>query len=254
MTGPDDREIMKQPAMSYFYGSEAGGFAQVKKGKWRGPWRPHGMTKQIVDVLKERKQPTSGAKELADAIYNAIKDMVPRAAEARDFLEELADLCAKEGKPLRWTTAHGLQVISLYHEPLKKTISVNLNGRRRDVNFVIGDKKDIWKTKAANSAAANFVHSADATHLQAVAIEAARAGIEMVCVHDCFGCLAPRARHFKTMIIPLQFVYLHRRNLLAEVLESAQKDLLKNTKLPPLPETGNLKLEDVLLNYNAFTN
>jgi DNA-directed RNA polymerase len=118
---------------------------------------------------------------------------------------------------------------------------------------VIGDKKDIWKTKVANSAAANFVHSVDATHLQAVAIEAARAGIEMVCVHDCFGCLAPRARRFKT-IIPLQFVYLHRRNLLAEVLESAQKDLPKKTKLPRLPETGNLKLEDVLLNYHAFTN
>jgi len=214
--------------MSYFYGSEVGGFAQIKKGRWRGPWRPHGMTEQIVDVLKKRKQPTSGAKELADAIYSAIKDIAPRAAEARDFLQQLADLYAQEGKPLRWTTAHGLQVINLYHKPLKKTISVNLNGRRRDVNFVIGDKKDIWKTKAANSAAANFVHSVDATHLQAVAIEAAKAGIEMVCVHDCFGCLAPRAWRFKT-IIPLQFAYLHRHNLLADVFEAAQKDLPKGT-------------------------
>jgi DNA-directed RNA polymerase len=31
-------------------------------------------------------------------------DMVPGATEVRDFLEELAKLYAKEGKPFRWTT------------------------------------------------------------------------------------------------------------------------------------------------------
>jgi hypothetical protein len=54
MQGPFDREIVKQPAMSYFYGSRPGGFAKSKDG----------MTKQVIDVLKERKQPTDGAKNL----------------------------------------------------------------------------------------------------------------------------------------------------------------------------------------------
>jgi DNA-directed RNA polymerase, mitochondrial len=109
MEGPFDREIVKQPAMSYFYGSRPGGFAKSKDGRWR----PYGMTKQVIDVLKERKQPTKGAKELAHAIYKAIEDMVPRATAVRDFLEQLAKLCAKEGKPLRWTNALGLPVINL---------------------------------------------------------------------------------------------------------------------------------------------
>jgi len=251
MQGPDDRDIVKQPVMSYFYGSRPGGLAKSKDGRWR----PFGMTKQIIDVLKERrKNSTDGAKELAQAIYDAIGDMVRRAKKVRDFLEELAELCAEAGKPLRWTTPAGLPVMNLYHEAETVRIRVPMNGRRPRVKFVIGDKEDIDKAKAANAVTANFVHSVDATHLQAVAIWAARAGIEMACIHDCFGCLAPRARRLKTEIIPLQFVYLHRCNLLAEVLASAQATLPKNTKLPLLPEAGTLKLEDVLLNYHAFKN
>jgi hypothetical protein len=83
MNGPFDREIVKQPAMSYFYGSRPGGFARPKKGDWKGRWRPYGMTKQVIDVLKERKQSTKDVKELAHAIYKAIGDMVPRATAVR---------------------------------------------------------------------------------------------------------------------------------------------------------------------------
>ena len=251
MQGRDDRDIVKQPSMSYFYGSRPGGFRKSKDGRWH----PYGMTRQIIDVLKERrKNSTEGAKELAHAIYKAIKDMLPRAKAVQDdFLRPLARLYANEGKPLRWTTAFGLPVVSAYHEAEIERIPVSLNGRRRRVTLVVGDKDDIKKEKAANAAAANFVHSVDAAHLQAVAIEAAKAGIETVTVHDCFGCIAPRAWRLKE-IIHLQFVYLHRRNLLTEVLESARAALPKNTKLPPLPETGTLKLEDVLLNYHPFKN
>jgi DNA-directed RNA polymerase len=250
MHGKDDRDIVKQPSMSYFYGSRPGGFAKSKDGRWHS----YGMTKQIIDVLKERrKNSTDGAQALADAIHKAIGGMVPLAKDVRDFLEELARLYAKKGKPLRWTTPAGLPVINAYHEAEIKRIPVSLKGRTRTVKLVIGDKVELKKQKAANSAAANFVHSVDATHLQAVAIEAAKSGIEIVCVHDCFGCIAPRAWRLKEAI-HVKFVQLHKRNLLAEVLASAQVALPKNTKLPRLPETGTLKLEGMYSNYHAFKN
>lgn len=150
-------------------------------------------------------------------------------------------------------TQAGLPVINDYHKADIKRIRVSLNGRDRDFNFVIGDKQEIDETGAANAVTANFIHSVDATHLQAVAIEAAKAGIEMVCVHDCFGCIAPHAWRLKEAI-HVKFVQLHRCNLLAEILESARATLPKNTKLPSLPETGTLKLEDIYLNYHAFKN
>src|SRR5208282_925046 len=57
LKGPFDREIVKQPGMSYFYGSRAGGSAKDKKGKWHA----YGMTKQVIDVLEERGESTKRA-------------------------------------------------------------------------------------------------------------------------------------------------------------------------------------------------
>ena len=163
-----DRATVKRPAMSYFYGSKPGGFSKDKRGRWHA----YGMTKQIIDhVLKERKEKRltaneeRGAKKLAHTIFKVIEDMVPRARDVRHFLEELAGLAAGKGKPLRWTTPLGLPVFNIYHSPKIETISVSLNGRRRRVNLVTGDKEGIAKTKAANSVTANFTHSVDAAHL-----------------------------------------------------------------------------------------
>jgi DNA-directed RNA polymerase, mitochondrial len=252
MRGPFDREIVKQPAMSYFYGSRAGGFARPQKGDWKGRWRPYGMTKQIIQVLEERKQPTSGAKKLAHVIYDNIEDMVPRAKAVRDFLEQLAILCSDENKPLRWTTPLGLPIINCYYKPEKKRIPVLLNGRRRRVNFIVGDKNDIDKDKATNSATANFVHSVDAAHLQLVVLAAAKERIDMVSIHDCFGCLAPHASRLNE-IIREQFVHLHKRHsVLARVWSSARHDLPRRTELPTPPEPGNLEIDEVLSSFHAF--
>src|SRR5262249_7307977 len=84
MDGEFDRAIVKQPAMSYFYGSRPGGW--TKEGR---RLRPFGMTKQVADVLKERKQSLRGAKELAVTIYRVIEGMVPKAKAVREFLEQL---------------------------------------------------------------------------------------------------------------------------------------------------------------------
>jgi DNA-directed RNA polymerase, mitochondrial len=131
--------------------------------------------------------------------------------------------------------------------PLKK-------GRSRRTKLVVRDKEDILEKKAVNAVAANFVHSVDAAHLQPVALAAAKEGISMVSVHDCFGCLAPHARRFNE-IIREQFVRLHtRNNLLVGVWASARRDLSAagRKKLPPPPKIGDLELEQVLNSYHAF--
>ena len=178
---PFARKYVKRPAMSYFYGARAGGFAKDKKGEWQ----PFGMTEQVIDAGY-----TGPAKKLAEAIFNCIEKMLPRPKAVRDWLEKHAQSTAK---PLRWTTPLGLPVINIYQSPQIKNHSVLVNGRRRSVKLVIGDKDGINKEKAANSITANFVHSADAAHLQLVALVAAESGINMVSVHDCFGTIAPDA-------------------------------------------------------------
>jgi DNA-directed RNA polymerase len=116
----------------------------------------------------------------------------------------------------------------------------------------VGDKNDIDKAGAAQSVTANFVHSADAAHLQMVALDAAAAGIDLAAIHDCWGCVAPDALMLN-YIIREAFYHLHSaHDLLAWVLGSARRDLPPGTELPPLPERGNLDLRLIRDSYHAF--
>jgi DNA-directed RNA polymerase, mitochondrial len=248
MDGRFDRAIVKQPAMSYFYGSRKGGFTKNRAGRFR----PYGMTKQVAAVLDGREDKAPKAAQLiAHEIYNSVEGMVPKAKEVRDFLEGLAMICAEKGLPLRWTTPLGLPVINRYHEPEIKIIPVSLKGRRRRTKLVVGDKPGIAKKKATNAVTANFVHSVDAAHLQFVALAADREGINLVTVHDCFGATASKAARLNE-IIREEFIRLHKRhNSLVGVREIAKRDL-RVKELPPVPAIGSAEIEDVLGSFHAF--
>jgi DNA-directed RNA polymerase len=238
---PFDRKLVKRPAMSYFYGARAGGFQKDK----RGNWKPYGMTKQVIDA----GAPTKHAKELAHAIYDCIEDMLRRPKAVRDWLEQLAGEAAKKCKPLRWVTPVGLEVINIYQPAKVKNLSVVVNGPKRSVKLTVGDKNGIDKKKAANAITANFVHSADAAHLQLVAVAAAKEGIEMVSVHDCFGTIASHAGRLNE-IIRDQFIELHKRhNWLSNIWVLAKRD---GIKLPPFSNIGTLDLEQVRQSFSAY--
>jgi DNA-directed RNA polymerase len=226
-----DRKFVKQPVMTIFYGVTL-----------------YGMTQQLID----NGYPRADAKRLAKAIYKAVEGLVPSAVEVRDFLETLVKECAKKNKQLWWLTPLGLPVGNCYYIPEIHNISLKLNGRRRRVKFIVGDTDQVDRRKAVNSVTANFVHSADAAHLQMVALAAQAEGIDMVAVHDSFGCLAPRAKRFN-QIVREQFYKLHTDyNLLAAVRESARRNLPRRVVLPPLPKTGSLDLTQVLKSQHAF--
>lgn len=245
MDRPDARDLGKPTGMTYFYGARPGGFTRAKDGSRY----PYGMTKQIIDALG----PVYGAVELAKAAYNVIEDKVPRAKALRDWLEDLALLCSKHRQYLKWTTPLGLPVINWYHRKKVKRISLYLRGKRKQPSFATGYKNEIWKQKAADSATANFVHSVDAAHLQLIALAAANEGTNLVTVHDCFGCIAPRAGRLKK-IIPEQFIHLHseHNNLVDGVLSTTRKQLPPATKIPPMPDIGDLDIEKVAASFHAW--
>ncbi len=234
---PFDRKYVKQPAMTYFYGAVAGGFAKDKKGKWH----PFGMTKQVIDAGYK-----GDAKKLAHAIFNCIEDMLQRPKAVRDWLEDLAGRAAEKGKPLRWTTPLGLPVINIYQPPDIKNLSTVVNGRKRSTKLAVGDKDGINKKKAVNAVTAHFTHSADAAHLQLVALAAAKEDINMISVHDCFGTIAPDAGRLNA-IIRDQLIDLHtRHNWLSNIWATAKLDA------PPFSNIGSLDLEQVRKSFFAY--
>ena len=64
-----------------------------------------------------------------------------------------------------------------------------------------GDADEIREAKAIRSAAPNFVHSMDASHMIRVTMAAREAGItNLMPIHDSFGCLASDAANLNRII------------------------------------------------------
>src|SRR6185295_14693981 len=102
-----------------------------------------------------------------------------------------------------------------------------------------GPQKDIWKYRAKNASAPNFVHACDAAHLLRTVNAARSEGItQLALVHDSFGSLPSHAARFQG-IIREQFVEMYEQHdVLTEVLERAKSDLNEHSdRLNELAET-----------------
>jgi DNA-directed RNA polymerase, mitochondrial len=105
--------------------------------------------------------------------------------------------------------------------------------------------------KSARSAAANFTHALDASHLIRVVNATANEGITSIAVvHDSFGCLAPQALRFRG-IITTQFALLYEDDVLANLRKAAHRGL-GSMKLPPVPLKGSLDRFNVAYSEYAF--
>jgi DNA-directed RNA polymerase len=198
--------------------------------------------------LEQAKRVAKSARRCFDNIEAAARQLLPRPFEAMDFLYKLAGLLAKERKPLSWVTPTGFPWESRYHRPKTTRIKSSIGGKTVKTTITIGDLPGMITNKAKDAGAPNFVHGLDATHLQFVVLWARDAGMPLVTVHDCFGCLAADAAPFRAMVHDrLAQMYLDHPNVLGEVLEGARRVLSPagRRSLPAFPEHGTLNIEEV---------
>ena len=105
-----------------------------------------------------------------------------------------------------------------------------------------GPKPEIDKSEVLSSAAPNFVHFLDATHLIFTVLEANKEGIrDILCVHDSYSCLATRVPRLGR-IIRAQFAALYTAWDPLRALHDANAN---DCSAPRLPELGNLNPLDV---------
>jgi DNA-directed RNA polymerase len=176
------------------------------------------------------------------------REGAPRAAETRNHVIKLADLCTEYKKILRYETLLGLSVINSYFYPdLKRLIVSGKRGRRRDIMVADGNIDEINEDRAENSIAANFVHSADAALLQLIALAAADKFMPMLSIHDCFAVSAPFAAMLNEVARDC-FVQLHNHDWLNTIWQAARKVLPKSVAMPAKLEVGDLDLNEVKSN------
>jgi DNA-directed RNA polymerase len=223
------RKLIKRPAMTFAYSVTTQGMADQLA-------EVYGEIHRVPNADGTYGYPApsdAAAKYLAGHIMDAAKEILPRPAAAMKFIRKLAGQCADKGKALEWTSPTGFPVVNQYYEPDVRIVTLELQGVRVR-HKVADDSPHLSKRDSKNSAAPNFVHSLDASHLIRVINAAAGEGITNIAVvHDSFGCLAPQAFELHQIIREQMARLYAEHDVLAELRRAAGSS-------EPLPAKGTL--------------
>lgn len=252
------RKVTKRSVMTLAYGSKQYGFKEqlmediIHPAK-EAATRPDG-------TIDPEKFPFAGdgfqgANWMAGVIWDAVNEVLVKAGEAMKWLQEAAQLAAKEELPVRWTTPVGFPVVQAYPALEQRRIKTAINGTiiKLIMNRELDDKLD--KRKQGQGISPNFVHSCDAAHLMLTVVRANQEGItNFSMIHDSFGTTAGDAEEmfrivreaFVEMYTEVQVLENFRDEIAAQLSPKAQK------KLKPLPERGSLELDQVVNSRYCF--
>lgn len=245
--GKISRGLVKRPVMTKAYGLTATGAraqlkAELKKNKKTEAYRRADKAFQKLALTY-----------LAKATQDGIKREVKAAAVGMDWMQTVAGYLAKAGVPLNWSTPDGFIVWQGYKKKKAVKVQTYLSGSIQvprvaymnelidedtgeviqtsvDTSKLVSDKaakgtrmvvtyqeetNELDPVKQALAVAPNFVHSLDATAMRLCVARCADLGIEMMTVHDSFGC---HAADYDTMqqVTRDVFVEMHSKNLLAD--------------------------------------
>jgi DNA-directed RNA polymerase len=250
------RKLVKPNVMTKVYGATDHGradqnFEKLKKQGWvqdrMAALETMGARERVANRLTHREL-RKQSPYLAKLIDQVHQKFVPAADEAMKFVTKLAKALQKENKPLSWTTPSGFPWLNCYREMDIKRARFLIQGKVKQKVIAVGYKDSLSLLETKNGAAPNFIHACDASHL-ALTINAA--GIsDLVAVHDCLGCHAPKADHLRVTILRTFVGMYENHDVLAEVLASAQA--VTSADLPSLPTAGSFDLRETLRATYAF--
>jgi len=228
--------------------------SQMRKRVKRGVMTlPYGVTKQgIADqaindgfcVTKDRSHADTQqqAAKFKDCLWDAMADAAPKAMELRAWMIECVGVLCGVGVAPTWTTPTGTEIIKAYRKPTNKQVMVNgLRTWLPSYSNVAGTL-DTKKNKAA--IVANLIHSFDAAMLQDTVVRILNQSVGPVSfVHDSYGCTAGDMALMNAALREAAYdMYVVNQ---MEVLRDTWQSMVVAV-LPPCPEFGSMRVEEVL--------
>jgi hypothetical protein len=216
------RKLLKQPIMTFAYSVT-----------------DYGATRQIAKVYesfpKGAKPPNGAFIYLARKVREACEQVLHGPKRVMDYICEVTEHCAGQGRFLEWTSPSGFPVSNRYQVPNIVTVTCRRGSVRvADHNIADGVTDQINHSKVKAAAAPNFVHSLDSAHLVKVVNAAASEGIDLLTVHDCFYCLAPQATRLHDIILA-ELIDLYRNN---DPLAELRSRNVSDPDILPVPPKG----------------
>jgi Autographiviridae RNA polymerase len=190
------RKLLKRPVMTFAYSVTL-----------------PGATLQIAEAysdLRQERPPKGAFRYLAEKVLEACRLLLPGPARVMDYIRDVAQHRMDQGEFLWWTSPSDYDVLNRHHRSKEpKRIKCTTYGVTVRHSLALEFEDEPWRTKTVNAAAANFVHSRDASHLVRVVNAANREGItDILPVHDCYYFLAPQAVRGSDIILEqLQHMY-----------------------------------------------
>jgi DNA-directed RNA polymerase len=184
---------------------------------------------------------------LADRMWDTMQRVIVGPMKAMDWLREISRIVGREGLPANWTTPTGFPVQQLYPKTKKIRLKTRIAGERADLTIIERDFSKLDSRKMTQAIAPNFVHSLDAAALCKTVVLAKLNGINhFAAVHDSFGTHAADMQKLSAAV-RMAYVDMYR----ADVLEQFRQEIgaveqLKGRELPPIPDKGELDIEQVL--------
>lgn len=229
LRGKLTRKLVKQTVMTSVYGvTLLGARAQIE------------ARLREIDGIPEDSTFTASM-QLARWTLDSLGDIFSGATATMDWLSASAKAVSRQGAEVQWVTPLGLPVIQPYR---KRDIYTVKTAIQRVKIGESGDHMPVARARQQSAFAPNFVHSIDSSHMLMTAVSCRAKGLSFAAVHDSFWT---HAAHVDTMNAELRsaFVRLHRRALLVELRDALQRRR-PSVRLPPLPERGDLDLDEVL--------
>ena len=269
-----DRKIVKRPVMTLPYGSRRYSHrryieAEIIKRRDKGAPLPEDWTN-----LNDKNPLQTPSYFLANITLPAIHEIVRSARDVMAWLQTTTRIVSNLTKevwnekeqrmeieplnlPLMWTTPVGFKVQQAYPDTRSKRVKskmgeniIKLHIKENNYKFdhqgnstlVINPHEQILGVSP------NYVHSMDgAALMKCVALAKNHQLYNFQVIHDAFAtyaCDTPKL----IQCIKQSFIEIYKVDRLAELREEIINSIHKaedRAKIPPLPEKGNLKIEEI---------
>eukprot|EP00873_Tetraselmis_striata_P001229 jgi/Tetstr1/421493/TSEL_012441.t1 len=228
LLGNVDRKLVKQTVMTSVYGvTFVGAREQIASRLRDRGWEDDRLIYQASKY---------GARMTMDKLH----EMFQSAKYIMNWLADCARAVAASKQPVAWTTPMGLPVVQPYRRNDKQVVTTVL---QRMVLKNHSEDTPIMKQRQRSAFPPNYIHSIDSTHMMMTAIACREMGLSFAGVHDSFWTHAGTIETMNS-VLRKTFLELHSRPLLDELLEQLQTQY-PEVEFPPIPPTGDLKLEEV---------
>lgn len=226
------RDLVKRSVMTLPYGSTRFSCADFI-------YKEYTSKGKAPEFNRDEERPA--ARWLSVVVWDAIGEVVVKAREAMEWLQQASDELIEAGlDEISWVSPSGFVVRQRYGVYETTQVNTRIAGGVRIQPRIRQETQEPCKRRHRNGIAPNFVHSHDAAHMHLLICAADDIKLEHLhFVHDDYGTSADRTEDLQRAI-RTTFVEMYERTSPLEDFK------LRTGCTAPVPESGDLDISCVL--------